>query len=339
MTDILELDRPAPAPPEPLERVSRFLHGKRIWVAGHSGMVGSALVRRLARESCRVLQCPHAEVDLTRQDETKRFVGRERPDLVVVAAARVGGILDNDRHPADFLYQNLMIASNVIEASRRAGVGRLLFLGSSCIYPRQAPQPLRESSLLTGPFEPTNEGYAVAKMAGLKLTEMYNRQHGCAFISAVPTNLYGPNDNYDLATSHVLPALIRKVHRAKVEGWPTVEVWGSGRPLREFLHADDLAEACLHLLAGYTGPEPVNIGSGEEVSIRELAGLVAETVGFAGEIRFDASKPDGMPRKVLDSSRIAALGWRPSIPLRQGLRATYELVRHGFPAERSGPAP
>lgn len=306
------------------------LRGQRVWVAGHKGMVGSALVRRLQLEDCQILTASHAELDLTRQTATERFVAAQKPDIVLVAAGFVGGILYNARRPADFLYKNLAIAANVIEAARQYGVDRLLYLGSSCIYPREAPQPLREEFLLSGPLEATNEGYAVAKITGLKLAEMYNRQYGCHFIAALPPNLYGPNDNYDAESSHVLAALLRKVHEAKQAGRRSIEIWGSGCPLREFLHADDLADACIYLLQHYAGPTPVNIGSGEELSIRELAELIADIVGFDGEFVFDRSKPDGTPRKLLDDRVMRALGWRPTISLRQGIRATYELMRAQF---------
>jgi GDP-L-fucose synthase len=299
------------------------LAGLRVYVAGHGGMVGSALVRRLARSGCTVLTAGRSEVDLRRQADVEAWLAARRPDAAIVAAATVGGILANDTRPAEFLYDNLMIAGNLIEAARRSGVKKLLFLGSSCIYPRLAPQPIREDALLTGPLEPTNQWYAVAKIAGLKLCAAYRRQYGSDFISAQPTNLYGPGDTYDLQGSHVVPALIAKTHRAKLEGAETVEIWGSGTPRREFLHVDDLADALVFLLERYSGEEHVNIGWGEDVSIRELAGLIAEVVGFKGGFRYDTSKPDGTPRKLLDVSKLSALGWRPRLPLRQGLEDAY----------------
>lgn len=298
--------------------------GKRIWVAGHRGMVGSAVVRRLASEGCEVLTAPRAELDLRRQAEVEGWLDAARPDAVVLAAATVGGILANDTRPAEFLYDNLAIEANVIHASRRVGVSKLLFLGSSCIYPRLAPQPMAEDALLTGPLEPTNEWYAVAKIAGIKLCQAYRRQYGCDFISAMPTNLYGVGDNFDPRGSHVVPALLRKVHEAKEVGRDAVEVWGSGRPLREFLYVDDLADGLVFLLRNYSGEPHVNVGSGVEVSIAELARLVAETVGWRGRLVFDPAKPDGAPRKLMDVSRMAAMGWRARTGLAEGLRLTYD---------------
>jgi GDP-L-fucose synthase len=300
------------------------LAGKRVWVAGHRGMVGSAIVRRLAREDCEVLTAPRAEVDLKDPEQVRRFVADARPDAIFMAAAKVGGILANDTYPADFLYENMMIAANVTEAAYRGGVGKLLFLGSSCIYPRDAPQPIPESALLSGPLEPTNEWYAVAKIAGIKLAQAYRKQHGCDFISAMPTNLYGPGDNYDLQTSHVLPALIRKAHEAKRSGADHITVWGSGRPLREFMHADDCADACVFLMKAYSGAEHVNIGSGEEIAILDLARLACKVVGFEGEVRTDPGKPDGVMRKLMDGSKLKALGWTASIPLERGMREVYQ---------------
>ncbi|MFO1183643.1 MAG: GDP-L-fucose synthase [Bauldia sp.] len=299
------------------------LAGKRVFVAGHGGMVGAALVRRLARERCIVLTAGRNDLDLRRQAPTENWFQQEQPQVVFLAAAKVGGILANRDRPAEFLYDNLMIEANVIEAARRTGVETLVFLGSSCIYPRLAPQPIPEEALLTGPLEPTNAAYAIAKIAGIKLADAYRRQYGCRFISAQPTNLYGPGDNFDLVSSHVLPALLRKAHEAKRDGKGELEIWGSGTPKREFLHVDDLADALMLLAKTYDGMEAINIGSGDEVSIRELAGLIAEVVGFAGRLRFDASKPDGTPRKLVDSSRLAALGWQRATPLREGVRATY----------------
>jgi GDP-L-fucose synthase len=303
------------------------LDGRRIFVAGHRGMVGSALVRRLAREECQVLTVGRDAVDLREQAAVDRWFDEYRPEAVLLAAARVGGIHENDTYPGDFLYDNLAIATNVIEASRRAGVAKLLFLGSSCIYPRLAPQPMPESCLLSGPLEPTNEWYAIAKIAGLKLCQAYRRQHGCDFVSVMPTNLYGPNDNFDLLSSHVLPALLAKIDAAVREGRDAVEIWGSGRPRREFLHVDDLADAVVFLLKFWSEEEPINIGSGTDVTIAELARLIANIVGFSGRFVFDPSKPDGTPRKLLDTSKLTALGWRPRITLEAGIRQTYDWYR------------
>lgn len=299
------------------------LAGRRVFVAGHRGMVGSALLRRLARERCEILTGRRAEADLRRQAETEAMLAQRRPDVVIVAAATVGGILANSTRPAEFIYDNLAIVTNLIEAARRVGVTKLLFLGSSCIYPRDAVQPMSEAALLTGPLEPTNEWYAIAKIAGIKLCQAYRRQYGLDYISAMPTNLYGPGDNFDLASSHVVPALMAKIHRAKQEGRDAVEIWGSGRPRREFLHVDDLADALVHLLQRYSGESHVNVGTGTDLSIAELAALIARVVGYGGEFRYDASKPDGTPRKLLDVSRLAGLGWRAAIPLEEGLARTY----------------
>lgn len=299
------------------------IDGKRVFVAGHRGMVGRALMRRLAREPVELVTASRAELDLTRQAEVEAWFASRRPEIVILAAAKVGGILANASFPVDFLEQNLSIELNVIRAAAAAGTRKLLFLGSSCIYPKFAPQPIPEDALLTGPLEPTNEWYAIAKIAGLKLCAAYRRQFGCDFISAMPTNLYGPGDNWDLASSHVVAALIRKAHEAEEAGAAELEVWGSGTPLREFLLVDDLADACLFLLRHYSDEAPINVGSGEEVSIRELAELVRETVGFRGRLRFDPSKPDGTPRKRLDTSRLEALGWRARTPLREGLARAY----------------
>jgi GDP-L-fucose synthase len=296
---------------------------KRVFVAGHKGMVGSALVRRLARERCDVLTAPRAELDLRRQAETEAWMAAERPQVVVIAAARVGGILANDSYPVEFLYDNLMIEGNLIHAAHTTGVEKLLFLGSSCIYPRLARQPITEDSLLTGPLEPTNQWYAVAKIAGLKLCQAYRREHGNDFISAMPTNLYGPGDNYDERTSHVLPALIRKAHAAKMSGATHITVWGSGRPRREFLYVDDLADALVFILTHYSAEPHLNIGAGNDLPIRELAELVCEVVGFKGALRFDESRPDGTPQKLLDISKFTAFGWRPCTDLRSGIAATY----------------
>jgi len=296
---------------------------RRVFVAGHGGMVGSALTRRLAGIGCEVLTAGRGEVDLRRQEATDTWLRAQRPDAVFVAAATVGGILANDTRPAEFLYDNLMIAANLIEASRRVGVKKLLFLGSSCIYPRLAPQPMREEALLTGPLEPTNQWYAVAKIAGLKLCAAYRRQYGADFISAQPTNLYGPGDTYDLQASHVVPALMAKTHHAKVTGAGQVEIWGTGTPKREFLHVDDLADALVFLMERYSDELQINVGWGEDVSIRELAELIAEVVGYTGGFRYAAEKPDGTPRKLLDVSRLSAMGWGPRIALRDGLADAY----------------
>ncbi|MBK8907422.1 MAG: GDP-L-fucose synthase [Rhodospirillales bacterium] len=286
-------------------------------------MVGAALLRRLEREGCEILTAGRETVDLVRQDQVEGWMAEARPEAVFVAAAKVGGILANDTFPADFLYVNLMIEANIVHAAWKAGVEKLLFLGSSCIYPKFAPQPIPEAALLTGPLEPTNEWYAVAKIAGIKLCQAYRRQHGCDFIAAMPTNLYGPGDNFDLATSHVLPALIRKAHDAKIRGDRTLVIWGTGAPRREFLHVDDCADALVHLMRVYSDAEHVNIGSGEDVTILELARLVADVVGFTGDIVTDPSKPDGTPRKLMAADRIKSLGWRPTIGLREGLEGTY----------------
>jgi GDP-L-fucose synthase len=313
------------------------LDGKRVWVAGHRGMVGAALVRRLARESCQVMTVARAEVELTSQAAVARWMDANRPEVVIVAAAKVGGILANDSYPAEFLWQNLMIEANIIESAYRCGVEKLLFLGSSCIYPRDAPQPIPESALLTGPLEPTNEWYAVAKIAGIKLCQAYRRQYGCDFISAMPTNLYGPGDNYDLASSHVIPALIRKAHEAKIRGGATMAIWGTGTPRREFLHVDDCADALVHLLKVYSGAEHVNVGSGKDLPIAELARAVCEVVGFNGEIVCDTSKPDGMPRKLMSGAKLQALGWRSAIPLKEGLASAYAAFLVEAPGLRPDP--
>ena len=308
------------AKPEPDFRLA----GKRVWVAGHGGMVGSALVRRLERENVELLTASRAEVDLTRQQAVEDWMAEARPEAVFVAAATVGGILANDTRPADFLYDNLAIEANVIHAAWRTGVAKLLFLGSSCIYPRLADQPMSEDALLTGPLEPTNEWYAVAKIAGIKLCQAYRRQHGCDFISAMPTNLYGPGDNFDLQSSHVVSALMRKAHEAKQAGAAELEVWGSGAPRREFLYVDDCADGLVRLMTHYSAEGHVNIGTGEDVTIKALAETVKSVVGFDGKLRFDRSKPDGTPRKLLDVGRIAALGWRAETSLTEGLRRTYD---------------
>ena len=300
------------------------LKGQRVFVAGHRGMVGSAIVRRLARQDCEILTVSRSEVDLRRQAETEAWCAAARPDAMFIAAATVGGILANDTRPAEFLYDNMIIAGNLIEAARRAGVRKVLFLGSSCIYPRLAPQPIPEEALLSGPLEPTNEWYAVAKIAGLKLCAAYRRQYGCDYISAMPTNLYGPGDTYDSLASHVVPALLLKMHRAKLAGAAEVEIWGTGRPRREFLHVNDLADALVFLMERYSGEQHVNVGWGDDFSIAELADLIAEIVGYRGRLRYATDKPDGAPRKLLDTSRLTTMGWRPRIGLREGLVEAYQ---------------
>jgi GDP-L-fucose synthase len=292
-------------------------------------MVGSALLRRLATQHCEVIAAGRKEADFRRQEQTEAWFKETKPDAVFVAAATVGGILANSTRPGEFLYDNLMIAANIIEAARATGVKKLLFLGSSCIYPRLAPQPMAEEALLTGPLEPTNQWYAIAKIAGLKLCAAYRRQYACDFISAQPTNLYGPGDSFDLQGSHVIPALILKNHRAKQERVKSVEIWGSGKPRREFLHVDDLADALVFLMERYSGESQINIGWGEDVTIAELAKLVAAAVGFTGEFRFDATKPDGAPQKLLDVGKLDSMGWRPRIHLREGLAGAYRwFVEH-----------
>lgn len=304
------------------------LTDQRVWVSGHRGMVGSALLRRLQSEAvAEVLTAGRDTVDLTNQSETQAWVMDQKPDVAIIAAAKVGGIVANDTQPAEFLYENLMIASHSIHAAYQAGVKKLLFLGSSCIYPKFAEQPIREDSLLTGALEPTNQWYAIAKIAGVKLCQAYRKQYGADYISAMPTNLYGPGDNYDLQTSHVIPALIRKAEAARQSGAESLEVWGTGTPKREFMHVDDLADAAIFLLKHYSEPEPINIGSGQDISILELTQKVMEAVGFEGEITHDLSKPDGTPRKLMDGSRLLALGWTPSISLSEGLQQTVETFR------------
>lgn len=303
------------------------LASRRVFVAGHRGMVGSAIVRRLESEGCEILSAGRDELDLRDQQAVRRWMADRRPDAVVLAAAKVGGILANATFPADFLYENLVIETNVIEAAFRSEVGKLIFLGSSCIYPKLASQPISEDALLSGPLEPTNEWYAIAKIAGLKLCQAYRRQHGVDYISAMPTNLYGPGDNFDLDKSHVIPALMRKAHEAKLAGERSLTIWGSGRPLREFLHVDDAADAMIYLLKNYSGDGHVNVGSGEDLPIFDLARTVASVVGFEGEIRNDPDKPDGTPRKLLDVSTLFATGWRPKYALRAGLEHTYAWFR------------
>jgi GDP-L-fucose synthase len=300
------------------------LEGKRVWVAGHRGMVGSAIVRRLASEGCEVIVAGRDVVDLKRQDQVQAWMAKEKPDAIFLAAAKVGGILANDTFPADFLYDNLMIEANIIEAAHAQGVAKLVFLGSSCIYPKFADQPIREDSLLTGALEPTNEWYAIAKIAGIKLAQAYRKQHGADFISAMPTNLYGQGDNFDLNSSHVMPALIRKAHEAKLAGADSITIWGTGTPRREFLNADDCADACVFLMKTYSDFEHVNVGSGEDITILELAQLVCEVVGFEGDIVTDATKPDGTPRKLMSADKLRAMGWTPAIGLKDGVKAAYE---------------
>jgi len=299
------------------------LAGKRVWVAGHRGMVGSAIVRRLKALSCDVITAVRDEADLTCQDAVATWLRDNRPDAIFLAAARVGGIHANDTLPARYLYENLMIEANVLHAAYAAGVQKVLFLGSSCIYPRDAAQPMKESSLLTGPLEPTNQWYAVAKIAGVKMCQAYRRQYGCDFISVMPTNLYGPGDNFDPEFGHAPAALLRRFHEAKERGDTEVVVWGTGTPRREFMHVDDLADGCVFLMLRYSGEEPVNVGVGEDVTISEFAAMIARTVGYQGEIVFDTSRPDGAPRKLLDVSRMRALGWASKISLGDGLRCYY----------------
>lgn len=305
------------------------LGGKRVWVAGHRGMVGNAVVRRLASEGCEVLTAGRDVVDLTRQAEVEAYLTDARPDAIVMAAAKVGGILANDSYPVDFLHDNLMIEANIFAAAHAADVERFIFLGSSCIYPKFADQPITEDALLTGPLEPTNEWYAIAKIAGIKLAQAYRRQYGRDYISAMPTNLYGPGDSFDLTSSHVLPALIRKAHEAKLAGAPSIEIWGTGSPRREFLHADDCADAIVFLLKNYSGESHVNVGSGTDVTILELTQMVCHAVGFEGEITHDRSKPDGTPRKLMSADKLRGMGWSPAIELKQGIASTYQwFLKH-----------
>lgn len=313
------------------------LAGKSVFVAGHTGMVGSAIVRRLKSEGCEIVTISSRDLDLRRQADVEKWMSQIRPEVVFLAAARVGGILANSTRPAEFLFDNLMIEANVIHSAYQCSVDKLVFLGSTCIYPKMAPQPIREDSLLSGPLEPTNQWYALAKISGIKLCEAYRLQYGCDFISAQPTNLYGPGDNYDLKSSHVLPALLRKAHEAKTTGKETLEVWGDGSPLREFLHVDDLADAVVFLAKYYSDPLSVNIGTGKEISIRRLAELICEVVGFKGGLSFDESKPNGTPRKLTDSSRLNELGWNNVRPLADGLRETYldTFVEENFGVRKS----
>ncbi|NYD92069.1 GDP-L-fucose synthase [Sphingomonas melonis] len=304
------------------------LEGKKVWVCGHRGMVGSAIIRRLATEKCQVLTVDRDELDLRDQAGVAAWMEVNRPHAVFLAAAKVGGIVANDTYPADFLLDNLLIETAVISAAQRYGVEKLLFLGSSCIYPKFASQPITEEALLTGPLEPTNEWYAIAKIAGIKLVQAFRRQHGCDFISAMPTNLYGPGDNFDLASSHVMPALIRKVDQAKADGSDIV-VWGTGTALREFLYVDDCADACVHLIKTYSGNDHINIGYGEDISINHLIKMIMQVVGYDGPVTHDTSKPDGTPRKLMDSSKIAALGWRPATKLADGISLSYKAFKDG----------
>jgi GDP-L-fucose synthase len=300
------------------------LAGKKVWVAGHRGMVGAALVRRLADEDCRVLTVDRHTVDLRRQEAVEAWLQAEKPDAVFLAAAKVGGILANDTYPADFIYDNLVIETNIIHGSFLAGVKKLLFLGSSCIYPRMALQPMREDALLTGPLEPTNQWYAIAKIAGIKMCEAYRKQYACDYISAMPTNLFGPGDNFDLKAGHVVAGLIMKAHKAKLEGAKSMELWGTGTPLREFLYVGDLADALVFLMKTYSDAPHVNVGSGLEYTIRQLAETIAKVVGFTGDFVFDATKADGTPRKLMDSSTLHAMGWKAQTSLEEGLKAAYE---------------
>jgi GDP-L-fucose synthase len=305
----------------------------RIYVAGHRGLVGSAIWRSLqAQGFSQLLGRARAELDLLNAEAVTDFYRAEKPEFVFVAAAKVGGILANNNHPAEFLYENLQVQNNLIHGAHKAGVKKLLFLGSSCIYPKLAPQPLKEDYLLTGPLEPTNEWYAIAKIAGIKLCQAYRRQYGCDFISVMPTNMYGPNDNYDLQNSHVLPAMIRRFHEAKTGGKKEVVCWGTGAPMREFLYADDLARACVFLMQHYSGEQFINVGFGSDVTIKELAELVKRVVGFSGQIVWDTSKPDGTPRKLMDSSRLFALGWKPQVQLEEGIKLAYADFLKRLPA-------
>jgi GDP-L-fucose synthase len=320
-------------------RVEYGLKGKRVWVAGHRGMAGSAIVRRLASENCEVLTVTRAEVDLRRQAEIEAWMQRVRPQVVFMAAATVGGILANATRPGEFLYDNLAIETNIIHAAWKVGVEKLLLLGSSCIYPRLAPQPMSEDTLLTGPLEPTNQWYAVAKIAGIKLCQAYRRQYGCDFISAMPTNLYGPGDNYDLEQGHVAAALQMKIHRAKVSGAPTVELWGTGTPRREFLYVDDLADGLVFVMKHYSDEAHINLGTGEDITVRELAELIAKVAGYEGSFVYDPSKPDGTPRKVMDVSRLSALGWKAKTPLEEGFAKAYRWYVENVAERRDASSP
>jgi len=307
------------------------LKSKRVWVAGHRGMVGSALVRRLESEDCEVLCAGHEALDLCNQDAVNTWMGKEKPDAVFLAAATVGGIHANQSRPADFIYNNLSIETNIIHAAWKNDVGKLMFLGSSCIYPKLAPQPMREEDLLGGPLEPTNQWYAIAKIAGIMLCQAFRQQHGCDFISAQPTNLYGIGDNFDLQSSHVLPALMAKAQQAKTDGAPSMDVWGSGNSKREFLFADDLADALVYMMKHYSGDIQINVGTGQDMSIREVAELVCRVVGFTGDLAFDRSMPDGAPRKLLNVDRLTDMGWTASTSLEDGLRQTYRWYLENYP--------
>ncbi|PDT18310.1 GDP-fucose synthetase [Rhizobium sp. J15] len=311
------------------------LAGKRVWIAGHKGMVGSAIARRLESENCEILTTDRKDVDLRNQAQVDAWMTAFRPQAVFLAAAKVGGILANDQFPADFLYDNLMMEANIIHAAYKAGVEKLLFLGSSCIYPKFASQPIVEEALLTGTLEPTNEWYAIAKIAGIKLCQAYRRQHGVDFISAMPTNLYGPGDNFDLNSSHVVPALIRKAHEAKISGKLAITIWGTGNPRREFLHVDDCADACVHLMKVYSGDSHINVGSGDDVTILELTKLVCDVVGFSGEIDHDLSKPDGTPRKLMSATKLRSFNWAPRISLEEGIADAYRAFLGGEYAMRA----
>lgn len=306
-----------------MDAVLYSLKGKRVWVSGHRGMVGSAIARRLAREDCLILTADRKDLDLRRQESVEAWISENKPQAIFCAAATVGGIHANRSRPADFIYDNLSMETNVIHAAKNSGVEKLLFLGSSCIYPKNTPQPMREEDLLSGPLEPTNQWYAIAKIAGIKLCQAYRAQYGCDFISAQPTNLYGPGDTFDLQSGHVLPALMAKAHRAKISGAAHMEVWGSGNPKREFLHVDDLADALIHLMSKYSGEIQINVGAGADISIGDVARLMCGVVGFPGGLLFDASMPDGAPRKLLDTGRLKDLGWTPKTGLKEGLEATY----------------
>ena len=311
---------------------SYSLAGKRVWVAGHRGLVGSALVKRLAAENCELISADRGTLDLRRQTDVEDWLSGARPEAIFVAAATVGGIQVNDNRPADFLYDNMMIEANIVHAAWRVGVEKLLFLGSTCIYPKFAPQPIAEGDLLTGPLEPTNQWYALAKIAGIFLCQAYRRQHGCNFISAMPTNLFGPGDYFDVENSHVIPALMGKIHKACEENSDEVEIWGSGEPYREFLYSDDAADALVYLMKTYSGDSHVNVGTGDELKIIEIARLIGEIVGYRGGWKFDTSRQDGPPRKLADSRLLNSLGWAPRVGLRDGLQATYDWFRDSYAA-------
>ena len=300
------------------------LKGKKVWVAGHRGMVGSAIIRRLEREDCHCLTVTRNEVNLSRQTEVEDWMAQHKPQAVFVTAAKVGGIHANNIYPAEFIYENLMIESNIIHSAYKTNVEKLLFLGSSCIYPKMAPQPITEEALLTGPLEPTNEWYAIAKIAGIKLCQAYRKQYGCDFISAMPTNLYGPGDNFDLESSHVIPALMRKAGEAARNNAESMMIWGTGSPRREFLHVDDAADAMVHMMLHYSDAPHLNVGSGEDLTILELTDMIADVVGFKGKITRDSTKPDGTPRKLMSIDKLKSLGWQPRIPLRQGLADSWQ---------------